>query len=117
MASNHFQTIMLILLFGAWYLALVMRRTADHKIDLYDLVMLSAVAVVPAFFVLFPITTQIIADLLGVAFPFVLLFGLLLAILFIFIYQMTVKLHKLERDSRLLIQELSLLRQNMQKQD
>lgn len=114
MVSNHIQTVAVILLFAIWYLSVLLRRTADHKIDLYDLVMLSAVAVVPAFFALFPATTQAIADLLGVAFPFVLLFGLLLAVLFIFIHRLTVKLHRLEHDNLLLIQELSLLRHNIE---
>lgn len=116
MTSNHIETVAVILLFATWYLSVLLRRTAEHKIDLYDLVMLSAVAVVPTFFVLFPATTQMIAGMVGVAFPFVLLFGMLLAVLFIFIHRLTVKLHKLEHDNRLLIQELSLLRHNIENQ-
>ena len=115
MPATHIETVVVILLFAIWYLWVILRRTADHTIDLYDFAMLSTVAVVPTLFALFPATTQTIASLLGVAFPFVLLFGLLLAVLFIFIHRLTVKLHKLENDNRLLIQELSLLKHNIEK--
>ena len=74
--------------------------------------MLSAVALVPAFFVLFPSITHSLTDMMGVAFPFVMLFGILLAVLFIFIHRLTAKLHRLEQDNYLLVQELSLLKQS-----
>jgi fructose-specific phosphotransferase system IIC component len=54
-----------------------------------------------------------LAVITGVLFPFVVMFGILLAILFVFIHRLTVKIHRLESDSRLLLQELSLLKQTV----
>ncbi|HEY9035133.1 MAG TPA: DUF2304 domain-containing protein [Pseudomonadales bacterium] len=114
MNETSLETTVLILLFAAWYLVLMARKTARRQIDLYDLAMLSTVAVIPAFFVLFPDTTLAITQITGVAFPFVILFGALLAVLFLFMHRLTIKLHRLESDNRMLIQELSILRQSQQ---
>jgi len=111
MQASNWQTIALILLFAAGYLTLILRRTARSQLDLYDLVMLSTVATIPVIFAIFPSVTYAITVATGVTFPFVILFGILLAVLFLFIHRLTVKLHRLERDSRLLVQELSLLKQ------
>jgi hypothetical protein len=105
------KTIILIALFAVAYLTLILRKTARSQLDLYDLAMLSAVAVVPLMFATFPGFSDFVARLTGVAFPFVVLFGVLLGIVFLFIHRLTVRLHILENDRRLLVQELSLLRQ------
>ncbi len=115
MHAGNWQTIALILLFSVFYLARILRKTARSQLDLYDLVMLSTVAIIPVFFAIFPDVAYFITRLTGVAFPFVILFGVLLAILFLLIHRLTGKLHALERDSRLLVQELSILRQETQK--
>ena len=97
-------------LFALAYLAFVARKTARQQLDLYDFVMLSTVAVVPAVFVFWPGLAYWLAEIAGVAFPFVIMFGALFLILFLFVYRMTAKMHRLERDNLLLIQEISLLR-------
>ncbi len=104
-------TIILISLFAVAYLTLILRKTARAQLDLYDLAMLSAVAVIPVMFATFPGFSAFIVHITGVAFPFVVLFGVLLGIVFLFIHRLTVRLHILESDRRLLVQELSLLRQ------
>ena len=45
------------------------------------------------------------------------MFGMLFAFLFVFVYRLTIKLHILEVDNRLLIQEISLLKQTIEKPD
>ena len=104
-------TIVLIVLFAIGYMLFIIRKTARRQLDLYDLVMLSAVAIVPSSFVVFPPLAYWLAGIAGVEFPFVVLFGMLFAILFIFMHRLTLKIHQLESDTRLLVQELSLLRQ------
>ncbi len=104
-------TVILIAIFAIGYMFFIIRKTARRQLDIYDLVMLSMVAIVPITFVAFPRFAFWLAGLAGVEFPFVVMFGLLFAILFIFIHRLTVKIHRLELDSRLLVQELSLLRQ------
>ena len=114
MTSPSIQTLGLIAIFALLYLFAIFRKTAHRKLDLYDLFMLSMVAVIPAFFVFLPSAATMLADLTGVAFPFVIMFGALFAILFIFVHRLTSKMHKVENDSRLLIQEISMLRQQIE---
>lgn len=111
MHSGTIQTIVIVAVFAFGYLFSTVRKTARQQLDLYDLVMLSTVAVIPIAFLLFPSFGYWLADLAGVGFPFVVMFGVLFAILFVFIHRLTVKLHRLEKYNRLLIQEVSLLKQ------
>jgi hypothetical protein len=104
------QTILIISTFALCYLYFTMRKTARQQLDIYDLAMLSTVAFVPAGFVLFPAFSDWVAKISGVAFPFVVMFGLLFVILFFFIHRLTVKLHRLEHDNRLLVQEVSIIK-------
>lgn len=106
------QTVILVIVFSVGYLYFIVRKTARRQLDIYDLLMLSTVAVIPSAFVIFPELAHWIAGLAGVEFPFVVMFGILFAILFIFVHRITVKVHRLELDNRLLIQELSLLRES-----
>ena len=110
MHTINTNTLIAVGLFALPYLALVARKTARQQLDLYDFVMLSTVAVVPAVFVFWPGLAYWLAEIAGVAFPFVIMFGALFLILFLFVYRMTAKMHRLERDNLLLIQEISLLR-------
>lgn len=107
---SNLNTIAIVSVFALGYLFFTARKTARQQLDIYDLVMLSAVAIIPSVFVLFPKFADYLARVAGVAFPFVIMFGALFAILFIFIHRLTVKIHRLEHDNRLLIQELSLLK-------
>ncbi len=109
---SNLQTVVIISIFALCYLYYTARETARQQLDIYDLIMLSTVAIIPSAFVLFPRLAEHLARLAGVAFPFVIMFGALFAILFIFIHRLTAKIHRLERDNRLLIQEVSLLKAN-----
>lgn len=113
MHTINANTYLLIALFALAYLVFIARKTARQQLDLYDFVMLSMVAVVPATFTFWPNTAYWLANLAGVAFPFVIMFGALFLILFLFVHRLTIKVHKLERDNHLLIQEVSLLHQEL----
>lgn len=108
------KTIILIALFAIGYMFFIIRKTARRQLDLYDLAMLSTVAIIPGAFVAFPNLAYWLANIAGVEFPFVVMFGMLFAILFVFIHRLTVKLHRMESDARLLIQEVSLLKQTIE---
>jgi hypothetical protein len=108
-------TILLVGLFAVLYLGYLLRKTVAGGMDLYDLMILSTVALVPALFVFFPGISRAVSALTGVAFPFVVMFGVLFFVLFITVHRLTVKLHKLETTNRLLVQELSLLQHNVQR--
>jgi hypothetical protein len=115
MQPTNLQTLIIIVLFAVYYLATILRRTAERKIDLYDLIMLSALAILPVLFAFFPLTMMNLSHRLGVAFPFVLMFGLLFAMVFIFLHRLTLRVYKLEMENRLLNQELSLLLHKVKK--
>lgn len=113
MHTVSIKTIILVTFFIGGYMFFIIRKTVRRQLDLYDLVMLSTVAFIPGVFVIFPQFADWVADITGVRFPFVVMFGILFAILFIFIHRLTVKIHRLESESRLLLQELSLLKQTV----
>ena len=107
---SNLQTVVIVSIFAICYLYYTARATARQQLDIYDLIMLSAVAIIPSSFVLFPVFAEWIAKVSGVVFPFVIMFGLLFAILFIFIHRLTAKIHRLEHHNRLLIQEISIMK-------
>jgi hypothetical protein len=117
MHAVSIKTVILITFFMGVYMFFIIRKTARRQLDLYDLIMLSTVALIPGAFAVFPQFADWVADITGVGFPFVVMFGMLFAILFIFIHRLTVKIHRLEAESRLLLQELSLLRQTVEYTD
>jgi hypothetical protein len=113
MAETHDpnpQTVILVGLFALAYMVTLLRKTARHQLDLYDFFMLSTVAILPALLVLMPSISDWIAVISGVTFPFVVMFGLLFVFIFIIMHRMTIKLHRLENQNNLFVQELSLLR-------
>lgn len=107
--APHMETLVFVLGFGTVYMLVVLRKTLHGKFDLYDFFMLSMLAIVPASFALFPELTARISQLSGVAFPFVVMFGALFLVVFVFLHRMTARLHKLEHQNCTLIQELGLL--------
>ena len=114
MYTISLQTITLVTVFAFCYLFFIAWKTARQQLDLYDLVMLSTVAIVPGIFVAFPTIAFWLSNIAGVRFPFVVMFGILFAFLFFFVYRLTIKLHILEVDNRRLIQEISLLKQTIE---
>ena len=114
MHTVSIKTIILVLLFIGGYMFFIVRKTARGKLDLYDFIMLSTVAIIPGAFAVFPGFADWVAEITGVGFPFVVMFGVLFAVLFIFIHRLTVKIHRLESESCLLLQELSLLRETIE---
>lgn len=102
-------TVIIIIVFSIVYLLIVLRRTLRGEFDLYDLIMLSMVAIVPFIFVVFPSLASYVSQVTGVVFPFIIMFATLFLVVFIFMHRMTARLHKLERQNCALLQELSLL--------
>ena len=113
MQTINRNTYLFIALFAAAYLTFIARKTARQELDLYDFVMLSMVAVVPAAFTFCPWIAFWVAGIVGVAFPFVAMFGALFLILFLFVHRLTMQVHKLEKNNHLLIQEVGLLRHEL----
>lgn len=104
------QTIVVVAVFACVYLFYIFRKTIYGQLDLYDLIMLSMVALVPALFTFLPGLALRVSDALGVAFPFVVMFGMLFVVIFVLLHRMTTTIHKLEHRTRSLVQENGLLR-------
>jgi len=103
------ETVVVISAFALIYMLVLLRKTLQGKFDLYDFLMLSMVAIIPAGFTLFPTLAYLVSHLTGVVFPFVVMFGALFLVVFAFMHNMTARLHRLERQNCALIQEQSLL--------
>lgn len=103
------ETVVIISGFAFIYMLVLLRKTLQGKFDLYDFLVLSMVAILPAGFALFPRLAYLISHLTGVVFPFVVMFGALFLVVFVFMHNITERLHKLERQNWALIQEQSLL--------
>lgn len=101
-------------LFCLLYLTFLFRRLRQARLDLYDAFMLSSVAIGPAIFIFVPGFSDKMAVWFGVAFPFVLLFSGLFVIMFLFVHRLTVALHKVRKQNRDLVQEVAILRQQME---
>jgi hypothetical protein len=103
------ETVAIISGFAFIYMLVLLRKTLQGKFDLYDFLVLSMVAILPAGFALFPRLAYLISHLTGVVFPFVVMFGALFLVVFAFMHNITERLHNLERQNWALIQEQSLL--------
>lgn len=103
------ETVFVISAFALTYMLVLLKKTLQGKFDLYDFMMLSMVAIIPAGFALFPRLGYLVSHLTGVVFPFVVMFGALFLVVFAFMHNMTARLHRLERQNCALIQEQSLL--------
>ena len=112
--SPTIATMLTIGSFAIIYLLFLARKTIRDTLDLYDFILLSMVAIVPAVFVFFPELAQWLGDLTGVAFPFIIMFGGLFVVIFILLHRLTVNIYQLQKRSRHLVQEISLLRQKLE---
>jgi hypothetical protein len=108
------ETVVVISAFALIYMLVLLRKTLQGKFDLYDFLLLSTVAILPAGFALFPRLAYLVSHLTGVVFPFVVMFGVLFVVVFAFMHNMTARLHRLERQNCALIQEQSLLALELQ---
>lgn len=107
------QTTIFVSFFLIVYLIYLIRKAVKNDIDLYDLLLLSTVAIVPAIFVFFPNLGVKIALLIGVGFGFFILFGLLFLIIFIYLYRLVLRSNRNHKMIVLLIQEISLLKETL----
>lgn len=107
------ETLTFVLAFLVLYLFFLLKNTLRNKIDLFDLILLSTVALIPAGFVFFSDIAYKLADLIGVAFPFVLLFGSLFFLIFVCLYRLIKRINMLTYKNINLIQELSLLKNEL----
>lgn len=111
--SPSLHTMIFIAIFLVAYIGYLLRNTVRNQLDLHDLLLLSSVAIVPALFVFFSDAAYFFAGLLGVAFPFLILFGALFFLVFICLYRLVRKVNTLTQRNTSLIQEISLLKEEI----
>ena len=104
------QTIVFVSVFLIIYLVFLVKKTLKNSIDLFDLLALSSVGIVPALVVFFPGLATLASQLLGVEFPFLLLFGFLFFVVFAYLAYLVSKIHKVSRAETKLTQEIGILR-------
>ena len=108
-------TIFFVSIFTVFYIFIMFTNAVTKRLSLIDFMMLSAVALLPIAFELFPGTANRLADLIQVSLPFVLLAGMLFVVVFAFLYRIVIKIENLKQTNSLLIQELSLLRHSQER--
>jgi hypothetical protein len=115
----HYQvsvhTIAFITIFLLGYGIGLVRNAIKNDMDLYDVLLLATVAIVPALFVFFPGTGARITQAIGVAYAFEIIFGFLFAFAFIFLHRLVHKLNRQNRAMITLTQEVGLLRERLER--
>lgn len=109
-------TILFVSIFTVLYIFVLFTNAVANRISLIDFLMLSAVALLPIGFELFPQTVERVSALVHVSLPFVLLAGSLFVVVFAFLYRIVIKIQQLKQTNSLLIQELSLLKHRVEQQ-
>ncbi|MFP5268861.1 DUF2304 domain-containing protein [Coleofasciculus sp.] len=108
------QTVVSVLIFIVIYLFVLLKKTIKNTIDLSDFFLLSSLAIFPGIFVFTPKLVVYLARIVGVEFPFIILFSGLFVCVFIYLYRLIIKVNKQEKLNLLLIQEISLLKQQIE---
>lgn len=108
--TPHSSTVIFVCAFLVLYMAAVTRRALRSGLDVFDWMLLSTVAVVPAFLVLLPTVANRISALIGVAFPFVVSFGFTFFIVFVYLYRLAVRTEEHDKAVVTLVQDVALLR-------
>jgi len=98
-----------IVVFLAVYLVILVRNAAREQIDVYDFILLTAVAAIPAIFTLLPEETWKLTQALGLEFPFLLMFGGIMLVAFVLMWRSTRRLARLRDQITRLAQEQAIL--------
>lgn len=104
----HPQTVLFLFVFFVGYVVYLLRKAAKNQVDVFDFVWLSAVGVVPILFISFPFAVIRLSELVGVKFPFVILFGILHFVTFIILISLVIRLKKQQSKLVEAVQNLSL---------
>ncbi|MBI2515853.1 MAG: DUF2304 domain-containing protein [Opitutae bacterium] len=104
------QTKIVLILFFLVYLSYLTRSAARNHIDIYDYFALSCVALLPLGFGLLPVPITVISHWMGVTFPFVVLFGALFVVIFVYLHRLLNQLNRQTQFNKQLVQEISLLK-------
>ena len=80
------------------FLIFLFGQISRDKIDVFDALSISFVLLVPLVFLLFEGLFMRISDLIGVKFPFVMMFGLLFLISFFINFRLIVRINKLKNE-------------------
>lgn len=103
-------TVVLATIFMVGYLTHLFRRVVAERVDLYDFFLLSTVALCPSGILYFPELSEKVSRAAGVSYPFILLFGFLFFVVFVFLHRMVAMGKANERRITTLVQELAILR-------
>ena len=111
----NINTMIFVTIFIFCYLTYVLLKIRNNKIDIIDAIFLSTIVIFPALFTYFPFIFQIISNVIGVKFPFIILFGLFIFLIFIQIHRIAEKLNQLKMQNIKLIQEFSIIKNQLSK--
>ncbi len=110
--APHFlspNTVVALIVFLVVYETYLLKKVSHSKLDLFDFFILSSVAILPVLFSMFPGVMILLSRQLGIEFPFLILFGSIFLVVFIFMYAVVRRLYMLERKLITLAQEKAII--------
>ena len=107
-------TIIFITMFVLVYVTYLLAKIRKNHVDLYDFLFLILVSLLPAAFVYFPESVFWLTQFVGVKFPFIILFGLLIFCIFIQLHRVAIAIYKTKNNIVHLSQKLSFLEDEVQ---
>ena len=110
-----FLTTFVILTFSFFYLLYLFYISSQRKLDFYDTIFLSLVSIVPAIFIISPNISYYLNQFFNIKNTFSIWFGLLIAVGYILIIRLSIKVHEINKLNINLTQEISILIQEKNK--
>jgi hypothetical protein len=107
------QLVFILVLFAGAYCTYAVRKLRRRAVDLYDLPLLLALAIVPLLFAIWPPLTDFVRDFFGVALPLTVMFGLLFVAAFLIMHRLISRVHNLEVRVIRSVQEIGLLEERL----
>lgn len=114
MHTHKITTQIFVAVFILLYITHLILKIRKNGLDLYDFLFLLAIAIIPGVFVFMPEMVLELSQALGVEFPFVIMFALLILILFVQIHRMLIEAHRDQSRIIHLAQRLAYLEHKME---
>ena len=108
--QNEAITLIIVLVSLLFFAGFLLRRISSGALDVFDALSISLVLILPFGFLLFEGLATELSQLIGVEYPFVLMFGMLFFFVFVKLLSLLMRMKSTEARIQKLAQELALER-------
>ncbi|MDB2476847.1 DUF2304 domain-containing protein [Alphaproteobacteria bacterium] len=113
--QNEAITLIIVLVSLLFFAGFLLRRISSGSLDVFDALSISLVLILPFGFLLFESVANELSLIIGVEFPFVLMFGMLFLFAFLMLMSLLMRMKSTEARIQKLAQELALERMEQDK--